>query len=561
MDPLVAKTYKPGEYKVRLQPITDIHLNNKLPAGGSPVSDPKYSYILATVGFLILLIACINFITLSVGRSTTRALEVGIRKTLGAERRQLIRQFWGEAMLLTLFAVLIGTGFAVLLQKPFNQITNRELSLSFDWFTILYCFILAISIALLAGMYPAVVLSGFKPIQVLKGRLKMSTRMGFFGKALVTGQFVASIVLITGTLVVSRQLEYLMTKDLGYNKEHIVIVPTNKSRKDGNKLAAIFNNTIKKNPEVISSTTSLFSMAESGWMNLGYNDDQHVFRQFKFNAVDADFIPTMGLHVISGRSFSKDDPADSNYILVNEALVKEYGWKDPIGQRLPGTYSERVLGVVKDFNFESLHTGIKPAVMALRPDSIFRHSSDVSYDFLPEPRVSVRFRGGDLQQQISFLRNAWKSVAGDQDFEYSFLDDALNNAYQHDQRLSKIVTYGSVLSILIACMGLFGLATLVVLRRTKEIGIRKVLGASVGSILQLLSRDFVLLILIAIAIASPIAWWALHQWLQDFNYRIKIGWWMFGAAGCLALSIALVTVCIQAMRAALANPVKSLRTE
>lgn len=560
MQPLVAKNYKPGEYNVRLQPMTDIHLNNNLPAANQPVSDPKYSYILATIGMLILLIACINFVTLSVGRSTTRALEVGVRKVLGAERQQLIRQFWGEALILTLMALIIGIGLALALQKPFNLLANRELNLSIDVFTILFCFILVSIIALLAGIYPALVLSSFKPIQVLKGRLKVGS-MGFFRRALIVGQFVASIIMIIGTITIGKQLNYLRTKDLGFNKEHVVIVPTNKSRREGSPLAQRFQAILQKNPEIINSTTSLFSLTEYGWMSLGYTDDQNVFRQFRFNAVDPDFVNTMGLHISAGRNFSKDNSADSNYILVNEALVKEYGWKNPIGQRLPGPYEEEVIGVVTDFNFETLHTAVKPAIMALRPDSFFRRSSDASLNFPAQPRISVRFRAGNLQDHIAFLKSAWKSVASDQDFEYRFLDDQLNAAYQQEQRLSEIVRYASLLSIFIACMGLFGLATLVVVRRTKEIGIRKVLGANVRTIVTLLSREFVLLVVIASLIAFPVAWWALQKWLQDFAYRINIPWLAFLGAASLALVVALLTVSIQAIKAALTNPVKSLRTE
>jgi putative ABC transport system permease protein len=296
-------------------------------------------------------------------------------------------------------------------------------------------------------------------------------------------------------------------------------------------------------------------------MNLGYNDDKGAFRQFAFNAVDADFVPTMGLHIIEGRNFQNGNAGDSNYVLINESLAKEYGWKNPIGQHLPGNYQEQVIGVVSDFNFESLHSEIRPVMMALRPDSVFRHSSDVTFDFSPEPRVSVRFRGGDLQKQISFLKSTWKSVAGDEDFSYQFLDDALGLAYQQEQRLGAIVRYASFLSIFIACLGLFGLATLIVTRRTKEIGIRKVLGANVSRIVLLLSKDFVVLVLIASLIAFPLAWWAMQKWLQDFAYRINIPWLAFIGAAALALFIALATVSIQAIRAGLSNPVKNLRSE
>jgi putative ABC transport system permease protein len=561
MNPLVTKNYKPGEYLIRLQPITDIHLNSSLPAGNQNISDPKYSYILGTIGILILLIACINFVTLSIGRSTTRALEVGVRKVLGADRQQLVRQFWGEALLLTLIALVIGIVMAVICLKPFNQLANRELGLTVDAFTVLFCFVLILIIGFIAGIYPAIVLSGFKPIQVLKGRLKTGNSMGFFRKGLIVGQFVASIIMIIGTITISRQLHYLRSKDLGYNKEHIIVVSTNKKRVEGFKLAALFKTAVEKNPMVKDVTTSLYSMADYGWMNLGYIDDKGVFRQFKFNAIDVAFFKTMNLQLVAGRSFSKDNPSDSNTILVNEALVKEYGWKDAVGQRLPGKYEHTVIGVVKDFHIDDLHTPVKPAVMAIKPDSIFSRSTDVSYASSPRPRISVRFAGGNIKDEIEFLRTSWKSVAGDQDFEYRFLDDALAGAYEQEQRLGNIVRYASFLSIFIACMGLFGLATLVVVRRTKEIGIRKVLGANTGRLVTMLSKDFIVLVIVASLVAFPIAWWSLNKWLQDFAYRIDIPWWIFGAAAILALVVALLTVSLQAIKAALMNPVKSLRTE
>lgn len=561
MDPRVSETYKPGQYLVRLQPLADIHFNSTLPDDVAKPSDPKYAAILAAVGFLILLIACINFVTLSIGRSTTRAMEVGVRKVMGAERYELIRQFWGESILLTLFSMLMGIGLALLLQKPFNALANRELGLQVNGFTFLFFFLLVAIIGLLAGIYPAFVLSKFKPIEVLKGKLKMGSNIGLFRKGLIVGQFVASIVMIIGTFSIGKQLNFLRSKDLGYNREHVIVVSTNQSRKTGNQLAQRFKTELEKSPSVIGITTSLYSMAHYGWMQLGYNDDKGVFRRFKFNAVDADFVSVMGLKMAAGRAFSKDNPADSNYILVNEALVKEYGWKDPIGQKLPGKYDERVLGVVKDFNVESLHSPIMPAIMALKPDSVFSHSNDVTYEAPPEPRVSVRFRGGNLQEHVALLQAAWKKVAADQDFNYIFLDEALNAAYAQEQRLGDIVRYASFLAIFIACMGLFGLATLVVVRRTKEIGIRKVLGADVSRIVLLLSKDFLLLVIIASVIAFPLAYWGLNKWLQDFAYRIPVPWLAFIGSALLALIVALLTVSFQAVKAAWMNPVKSLRTE
>jgi putative ABC transport system permease protein len=280
------------------------------------------------------------------------------------------------------------------------------------------------------------------------------------------------------------------------------------------------------------------------------------------NAVDVDFVKTMNLTILSGRDFLADNPADvTGSMIVNETLVKEYGWKDPIGKRLPGRYEQQVIGVVKDFNFESLHKIIQPMVLVIKPDSMLRASNDVSNDFPAQPRINVRLKAGNIQDQVALLKTAWKSVAGDQEFEYKFLDESLNSQYPEERRLGSIVKYASVLSIFIACMGLFGLATLVVARRTKEIGIRKVLGADIKSIVGLISKDFIVLVIIASVIAFPIAWWALHKWLQDFAYRVSIQWWVFFAAAATALLIALLTISFQAIKAAITNPVKSLRTE
>ncbi len=561
MNPLVAKNYKPGDYTITLQPLTAIHLDNTLPAGNQPVSNPKYSIILGTIGMLVLLIACINFITLSIGRSTTRALEVGVRKVLGAERQQLVRQFWGEALLLTLFSFVIAFILAKASLAPFNQLANRELFIRMDGFTVLFFFLLFITIGLIAGIYPAIVLSGFKPIEVLKGKMRSAASMNLFRKALVVLQFVGSIIMIICTITIGKQMKYISSKDLGYNKEHMVIIPTNKPGTEGRDLATRFTNEIDANPQVIGSTTSWYSFIEAGWMNLGYLDDKNIYRTFRMNLVDPDFIPTLGLKLVAGRNFLKKNTADSNAIIVNEALVREYGWKDPIGQRLPGKYNERVIGVVKDFHFESLHTPVKSVMLAMRADSILDASSDVSSEFSTNRRITVNLSEGDVHKQLTLLKSSWKKVAGDQDFDFLFLDEALATAYRQEQRLGNIVRYASFLSIFIACLGLFGLATLVVVKRTKEIGIRKVLGASTGNIVSLISRDFIILLIIASFISFPVAWWGLSEWLQDFTYRINIPVWAFIVATLLVMIIALVTLSFQAIKAAWANPVKSLRTE
>jgi putative ABC transport system permease protein len=558
----LGEDYKEGGYIVSLQPITKIHLDTSLPAGIEPISNPKYSYILLTIGILILLVACVNFITLSVGRSATRAMEVGVRKVLGAERQQLVRQFWGEAVLLTIVSVFIGIALSVLLVKPFNQIINRQLSLQFDLVFISYCILIIIIIGLIAGIYPAIILSGFRPVEILKGRLKLGNKTGLLRKSLITGQFVTSIAMIVCTIVIGGQMDYLRNKDLGYKKEQVVIIPTNKPRLKGMELAELYRNELLKQPQVAGASVSLMSFSETPWINIGYSDDKNVYRNFQFNAVDPYFLKTMGIQVAEGRDFSANNPADyTSSMIVNEALVKQFGWKSGVGQKLPGRIEQQIVGVVKDFNYQSLHTKVMPLAMVIKPDTFFRRINDISFASPPQPRISVRLKAGNLVANLNTLKQVWKNVAPDQEFEYRFLDETIAAQYRQEQRTATIVKLASGLSILIACLGLFGLATLTVVRRTREIGIRKVMGASVSSIVRLLSKEFLVLVIIAALIAFPLGWWTMNKWLEDFAYRIHIEWWVFPVAGIAALIIALLTVSFQAIKAALANPVKSLRTE
>jgi len=558
----LGEDYKEGGYMITLQPIAKIHLDTSIPAGIEPISNPKYSYILLTIGILILLVACINFITLSVGRSATRAMEVGVRKVLGAERQQLIRQFWGEAILLTVISVIMGIGLAVLLAKPFNQIINRQLSVQFDLVFIGYCILIIMLIGLIAGIYPAIILSGFKPVEILKGKLKLGNKTGLLRKSLITGQFITSIAMIVCTIVIGSQLDYLQNKDLGYQKEQVVVIPTNKPRLKGMELAELYRNELIKQPQIAGATVSLMSFSETPWVGIGYSDDKNVYRNFQFNAVDPYFLKTMGIQLAAGRDFSADNPADyTSSMIVNEAMVKMFGWKDAVGKKLPGRIEQQIIGVVKDFNYQSLHTTVQPLAMVIKPDTFFRRINDINFSAPSQPRISVRLKAGNLVASLNTLKQVWKSVAPDQEFEYRFLDETVAAQYRQEQRTATIVKIASALSIFIACMGLFGLATITVVRRTREIGIRKVLGASVGSVVRLLSKEFLVLVIIAALIAFPLGWWAMNKWLQDFAYRIHIQWWVFPVAGIVALLIALITVSFQAIKAALANPVKSLRTE
>lgn len=553
--------YGTEEYNLYLQPLTSIHLDNTLPAGIRPVSNPKYVYILSTIGLVILLIACFNFITLSVGRSTSRALEVGIRKTLGAQRKQLIKQFWGEALFLTVLSVIIGFILAVIFLKPFSTIVGHPLSFHFDIPFIAFCLLLICFIAMVAGIYPAIILSGFNPVAVLKGKLNLKSAAGILRKGLIISQFAASIILIFCTITISRQMNYLHHKNLGYNKDQVIIIPTNKRRAEGFPLARLYINELKKYPQVASAGVSMFSFGETPWATLGYSDEKRQYHDFQFNQVGTNFLNTMDVPLVQGRSFSPDNTADSNNsIIVNETLVKTYGIQDPVGKKF-GNYSQKIVGVVKDFNYESLHSKIKPLVLALKFDTLARQSNNVMFANSPQPRVSVRMKQGNLQDNIQVLKKVWQAVFPNQEFEYYFLDDKLAMAYGQEQKSALVVKISSALSIFIACLGLLGLATLTVTRRTKEIGIRKVLGANPGQLVSLISKEFIGVVAVAAVIAFPVGWWAMEQWLADFAYRTQIEWWIFMLAGVISLAIAIITISTQAIKAAVANPVESLRTE
>jgi putative ABC transport system permease protein len=463
---------------------------------------------------------------------------------------------------MTIVSFVIGLGGAWLLLFPFNQLVERNLILHIDGVFILFCLSLIAVIALIAGIYPAVILSAFNPVEVLKGKLKLSnSSAGIFRKGLIIGQFTASIVMIICTMVIGRQMQYLAHKDLGYNKEQVVIVPTNKKRADGFALAKLFKTALMKRPEVTGVSAAVFSFTETPWVTLGFSDANKGYHDFQYNEVDPFFIPVMQIKMKEGSGFDINNLADiNNSIIVNEALVREYGITNPIGKKF-GKYSQQIIGVMKDFNYESLHSAVKPLMLSLNADTIFRQSEDVSFANSPQPRISIRMKAGNIADNIRIIENAWKEVAPGQDFEYHFLDESLSAAYKQEQKSSIIVKIASGLSVFIACMGLFGLATLTVQRRTKEIGIRKVMGASVVQIVELLSKDFLWLVVAAAVISFPLAAWAMHKWLSDFAYKVDISLWVYIVAGSFALFIALATVGYHAVRAAAANPVDSLKAE
>ncbi|GAB2790036.1 ABC transporter permease [Rhabdobacter roseus] len=558
--------YQDQNYIINLQPMPDIHLNTELTGGIEPTSNPAYSYILGGIALFILLIACINFMTLSLGRSVSRAQEVGVRKAVGALRGQLMGQFWSEALLMTVLAVSLGVLLAFVLTPTFSQLANQTLTFRFDATAALFLLGLIVMVGLVAGSYPSLVLSGFRPVEVLKGKISLKSDASLFRRSLVVVQFSLSVFLIAGTIVLNQQLNFLQSTSLGYQSDKTVIIPVGAGGEAGRQRVERYRQALASQKEVQSVAASAFPFAEGSggsWGTLGFTDTKKVYREFQFNIVDPHFIPTYGIKVVQGRNFDPANTADTyGGLIVNQALVKAFDLKDPLNERLPGRFHDhRIIGVTDDFHYASLHSKVQPLVMVLRLDSLVKYSENMMFTSSSALDLSIRLAPGQVSEQVAMLEQTWKAVVPGEPFRFTFLDDSLQRQYEAEQRLSRIVTVASLLSILIACLGLFGLATLAVARRTKEIGIRKVLGASVYGIMGLLSKDFLKLVLIGILIASPLAWFALDRWLQDFAYRISVQWWVFALAGTLAVGVALLTVSLQSIKAALMNPVKSLRSE
>jgi len=546
-------TGKGAPVRYGLQPLTSLHTDTKIAGGIVPVSDPKNIWIMLGIAFGVLLIACINFTTLAIGRSARRAKEIGIRKVVGSLRRQLVGQFIAEAFLLTILSVALGLGLCYLLLPYFNSLSGKELSFSFAQFPEMYWLLagLTLIVGLLAGSYPALVLSDFRPLEVLKQKIKIGGA-NFFARSLVTLQFVLSIGLIASTLIIADQLKYMTGKNPGFSKENVVMI--NATEVDGKKIYPIFKQAVISEPSIAGITSSDLGIGEGEGFTRGSMDyngkNKDVFEYF----VDHNFIPLMGMQLLRGRNFDPTISSDTvNSVIVNEAMVRDFGWTldNAIGQQLK-EYSEQmipvVIGVVKDFNFRPLSIKVEP--------QMFHQFSN----YAPH-RYFVRLKAGDPAKALAAMQRTWNALVTDIPFNYVFLDENIENFYKSEVRWSRIIGWAGGISIFLACLGLLGLAALAAVNRTKEIGVRKVLGASIPDIIGLLSKDFLKLVAIAIVIASPLAWYFMSKWLEDFAYRINIGWLVFFIAGLSAVTLALVTISLQAIRAAMANPVKSLRTE
>ncbi len=574
MQQVLGENYTDSNYEVGLQPITDIHLNREFPVGIIPVSDPAYSYILGAIALLILLIACINFMTLSVSRSASRAKEVGIRKTIGAERRHLMYQFWGESLLMTVLSVSIGILISEYLLPFFNHLSGTSLTLQLDISNILLFVGLALFISLVSGIYPALILSNFKPIEVLKGKVQIKGDQNLFRQGMVVFQFTVSIFLIACTLMVNKQLDFLRSKDLGFQKEHILILQTETQLGPNIGITDLLVQTQEKqellksmfsgSPSIKEISSSIFTPAQQGWIRADYKDYEDRTRQFNINFVDEDYLEMMDMEIISGRGFSKDITSDSRQaIIVNQALVNDLGWDSAIGKKLPGPNfdTHEIIGVVENFNYQSLRNTVEPLAISVNPSLLLSGVANIGFPSSPSPRISLKINAEQIPETIRNLESAWSKISPGSPFNYQFLKSAIDSQYRQEDKLQKITLAGSSLAIIIACLGLFGLTSLMISRRVREIGIRKVLGASTTNITFLVNKEFTKLVFLSFLVATPLAWYFISIWLNDFAYKVDLGWWIYASAGIIAIFISWVTISFQSIKAALANPIESLKSE
>jgi len=540
--------------------LTDIHLHSNKSYEFQANGNVAYVYIFSVIAIFILLIACVNFMNLSTARSANRAKEVGIRKVAGSLRSSLITQFLTESVLVSFLSLLFALGIAALLLPLFNQLAGKQMSV----FTLFSSWLLPVLIALIivvgciAGSYPAFYLSSFQPVQVLKGSIAKGFKGSWLRNGLVIFQFFISITLIIGTIVIYNQLNYIRSREIGYNRDQVLVINDTYAldkqiktfRQEMLKISGV------QSAAVAGSLPTETGFNQNGWFRDPTLDAKQVTILTGFYA-DQNYIPTMGMRIAAGRNFSTDFPTDSSAVIINETAAKLLGFKNPLNETLyrPVGYASdggfaskpyHIIGVVKDFNFSTMRNQIGPLIIELSENY---------------GRIAMRINTKNIPALITQVENKWNKMVPGQALSYTFLDADFNKVYNAEQRTGKLFITFAVFAIFIACLGLFGLVTYAAEQRIKEIGIRKVLGAKIGEIVTMIAKDFLKLVLISSVVAFPVAWWAMNKWLQSFAYRINISWWVFVVAGLLTIAIALITVSFQAIKAAIANPVKSLRTE
>jgi putative ABC transport system permease protein len=553
---------KPSTWtSLHLMPMTDIHLHGHLDTEIETNGDIKRIWIFGIIAVFVLLIACINYMNLSTARSATRAREIGVRKVVGAERKEIAGQFLSESVLLAIVATFLGIALAFIALPFVNKVIGQQLQVQTSWLAMipLVVLLLAVLTGILAGAYPAFFLSSLSPLKTLKSsKGNLSTGSGLLRKTLVVSQFIISAALIIAVLVVFRQLSFMQNKDLGVKKDHVIATTFFTSLAPQYEA---FRNEMLSNPAIKNITRStrlpagrLLDSFGSAKAQVESDSLMQSKINLKFVTIDHRFVPTYGLEMAAGRNFREDQGADRfESFILNEAAVREMGWQsneEAVGKRIQyGGRDAHLVGVLRDFNFESLHQDILPMIVFIPRDSTF-------FNY-----ISLQLDGNQITEGIAHVKSTWQKFLPNLPFDYHFIDEDYGKLYEAEQRQGRVFIGFAILAILIACLGLFGLAAFLAQQRVKEIGVRKVLGATTAGIVGLLSKDFLRLVFIALIIATPLAWWLMHKWLDNFAYRINISWWIFAVAAALAIIIAFLTISAQSVKAALANPVNSLRSE
>ena len=560
------------KFNIYLQPLTDIHLNTELPPGNVPVNDPKYMVILSAIAGLILLIASINFVMLSLGRSFMRAREIGIRKSTGATRWQLLVQFLSESIAIALAGLIIAICFVLLALPWFNELAGQHLLFRISIENLFIYVLLSVFTGIMAGLYPALIMSGFNPVKILKGEIRYGKGNHLFGTFLITGQFLLFVILIGCTIIMKKQLNYLQQKNLGYDKENVLTVPINTEAakgvreivEKGFEKAKLFENEVKKIPDVISCGIASHTFEPGTWTQIGYEKKGERMKRFFYNTVDPSFIPTMNIKVISGRNFQSGNPSDQKRsILVNHTFLKEFGLINGLGDRIPHDEFDdhEIIGVVEDFHIQSLHEKIQPLVLAMNINLAFSGAHNVNIGSSIRPKLFIRLKANRLSPGLKEVEKAWQKVFPGERFDYEFVDQSLREQYDKEYNLNKVVTGSSILAVVIGGLGLFGISLLSFNNRIKEISIRKVLGASRAHILMILTKRFIFLILVALIISIPVITRIMQKWLKEFEYKTTIDPMVFLLAGLISLLVISITLSYQGISAMRSNPADTLRNE
>jgi putative ABC transport system permease protein len=563
--------YGQMQYENGLQPMGDIHLGPQMNSL-APISDPKYTMILSAIAALILLIASINFITISLAKSINRSREIGVRKSIGALKTQLIWQFLLESTVLAFIALFLGLVLVWFTLPLFNELAQKRLEYDLTGWNSLMFVGLTFFVALLAGFYPAIVISGYKPTHILKGEVKVGSGKQSLRVIMVAAQFIVTIFMITSTLIMKKQIDFMQNTSLGFDKEQLLMVPLNVSSSggevqqlvDGMEKGKRLKLMLDQEPILSSVSITSLSFGPGSWININFNDEKDEERDFFYNTIEPNYITTLGMNIVAGRDFEKDNEADKRRsIIVNEAFVKEYGFEDPIGERIPNEefVDHEIIGVVQDFNFASLHMPVEPLILAMNPEIAFSGAHGINLNSDPTPKVAIRLDPNNLESALPLIEEKWNEAYPGEPFDYHFVDQQLENQYAAEQNLGKLVTSAAILAILIGSMGLFALAMLTMNARLKEMSIRKVLGASNTSIAYILSRSYLLLVLIALIISIPLSYQVMSSWLTDFAFKTTIGADTFILAGAISLLIAWLAISYHSIKMAINNPVEGLRSE